>query len=1027
MRKIRTRRSCMSRLVVFTIVLFIGIDAYTQKKTITGTVVDPKGTTIPSVSVSIMGTTIGGITNLDGNYSITYSNIKDPVLVFSFIGMKTVHIPIADQVKIDVVMEDDFNDVDEVVVIGYGTQKRISVTGAVNTIKTDDLAAASSSSVATALTGRLPGTVIVQSSGQAGEGVSTIRIRGASGNPLILVDGVERGFQDLDPDEIESITTLKDASATAVYGIRGGNGVIIVTTKRGKDGPAEISVKTEFGILQRGDILNTLDAYNYARLHNEGRINDGDMPIYSEDDIEKFRTGSSPVTHPNNKWYDDLTNEFGHRQRYTVNISGGYQKMRYFTSIGYMQERDAYKDFNVGYDDESKFKRYNLRTNLDIDLSKTTVLSVNVAGQFSNRHEPDVSWSAFTTEMFKSPANAVSFIDGNIIRVNNNVVNPTPLERIYDVGYRDEYNNKIQFSATLKQNLNFITNGLKFIGTFSYDHGYGNTFTASHNIPTYEINGIYNPEDELNLKRFGSESPLGSNRTTSTKTKTVNVRLKLNYKRSFGRHNFDAVGVFTTNEVGFLSEEKNEPTYIPRRYVEVAGRVSYNFSDKYFLEFNAGYNGSETFTKENRYGFFPALSAGWVLSNEKFFPTNDILTFVKFRASYGTTGNDGGIGRFGYYNTYSISYSGGNLFGLIPAGQGEALQTGVGNPLIGWAKNYQQNLALETRWFDSKLQLQADVFNNDMKDILYRSENVPGIIGLPENVPANIREERVWGYELLVDYAIKLGKVKINLFGNFNQVDKELVYTDEVAKDYEWQQQTGRHPNAIYGLVSNGFYSQEDIDYLSANSWIGDDDVASSSYVGQDLQAGDLKFKDLNNDGIIDDRDKKVFSNLTIPEISYGLGANFDYKAWSLSVFFQGVGDVTYNISKFIREPFISGIGNGAQDILLTRWTPERAANGDKIEYPRLTATGKHAHNYQDSDFWFRDASYIRLKNLELAYRLKNKTLENIGISSVRIYASGTNLLTWTNLDFVDPETKSGSNAPIGPNRVYTIGLNVSF
>ncbi|WP_289054801.1 SusC/RagA family TonB-linked outer membrane protein [Carboxylicivirga marina] len=1026
----KARGSCVLRLMAFVVVLFMGANAFAQEVTINGNVTDTEGLTIPGVNVSIKGTTIGGITDLDGNYVITISNVKESVIVFSFIGMKTQEIAFAEQTRLDVVMESDINNVDEVVVVGYGTQKRISVTGAVNTIKTEDLATASSSSVATALTGRMPGTVVVQSSGQAGEGASTISIRGSEGNPLILVDGVERGFQDLDPDEIESITTLKDASATAVYGIRGGNGVIIVTTKRGKDGPAKISVKTEFGLMQRGDILSTLDAYNYAVLHNEGRINDGDIPIYSDEDIEKFRTGSSPVTHPNNHWYDDLTNKFGHRQRYTVNISGGHQKVRYFTSIGYMQERDAYKDFNVGYDDESKYKRYNLRANLDIDLTNTTVLSASAAGQFGNRHEPALGWGGFTVEMFKAPADAVSFVDGKIIRVNNNVVNATPLQQIYDSGYREKYTNKMQFSATIHQNLEFITKGLKFDGTFSYDHGYSNTFTANNSVPVYEIVGDYDPEGDLNLKRFGSETTLGSNRNTETQTKTVNVRLKLNYKRSFGRHNVGAVGVFTTNEVGFLSggdNNKNAPTYVPRKYVEMAGRFSYNFADKYFLEFNAGYNGSETFAQENRYGFFPAISGGWVLSNENFFPKNDILSFVKFRASYGTTGNDGGIGRFGYYDTYSISYSGGNLFGLNPVGQGQALQTGVGNPLIAWATSFQQNLALETRWFDGKLKLQADVFNTDKKDILYRSENVASIIGLPENLPGNIREERVWGYELQGDYSVNLGKLKVNIFANLNQIDKELVYTDEIAQDYEWQEVTGRHPKSIYGFVSKGFYSQDDIDYLEANAWVGDAQVASSSYVGQGLQAGDLKFEDLNGDGIIDDLDKKVFSNLTVPQFSYGFGSNFSYKNWSLNVFFQGVGDVTYNISNFIREPFISGIGNGAQEILLTRWTPERAAAGETIEYPRISATGKHAHNYQNSDFWFRNASYIRLKNLELAYRLKGKTLKNMGISSVRIYASGTNLLTWTNLDFVDPETKSGAQAPIGPNRVYTMGLNVSF
>ncbi|MBK3518278.1 SusC/RagA family TonB-linked outer membrane protein [Carboxylicivirga marina] len=1023
----KARGSCFSRLMIIAMVMIVNINAFSQEKLLTGNITDTEGLTIPGVTVMIDGTTLGTITDIDGNYSLKIPAINNPVIVFSFIGMKTQRMSLAEQARLDVVMVSDLNEVDEVVVVGYGTQKRISVTGAVNTIKTEDLAAASSSSVATALTGRLPGTVVVQSNGVAGSGASEIRIRGGEENPLILVDGVERGFQDLDPDEIESVTTLKDASATAVYGIRGGDGVIIITTKRGKDGPAKISVKTEFGLIQQGQILNTLNSYDYARLMNEALANDGNQPVYTAEDIELFRTGEDPLFHPNNSWFDEMTNEFGHRQRYTVNMSGGHQKLRYFTSVGYIQERDIYKDYDVGYDDESKYKRYNLRTNLDIDLTSTTVLSVNVAGQFSNRHMPNTSLGGLTTTMFKTPSDAAVIWNDKIIRVNDNVVNDTPFQQLYDNGYRDNYSNKLQFSAKLKQNLNFITKGLSFDGTFSYDHGYGNDFVASKNIPVYEAFVDANNPENINLRRFGSETKLGESRSTSTKTKTINVRLKMNYKRSFGRHNIGGVGVFTTNEVAFLSGGGNNPTYVPRRYVEAAGRVSYNFADKYFLEFNGGYNGSENFAPgETRFGFFPAISGGWVLSNEAFFPKNDILSFVKLRGSYGTTGNDKVPNRFAYYDAYNITYGGGYLFGVLPDGQGQALQTKVGNPNVSWSTSYQKNLALETRWFDGKLKLQADVFETEKKDILITPNNIAGIIGAPNNPPANIGEQRIWGYELQANYKTKIGAVDVRVFGNFSTVDKEWVFKDEIPQDYAWQERTGRHPSAIDGMVFDGFYSQDDIDYLAANNWVGDEQVVSSGYVGESLQAGDLKYVDLNGDGVTNDSDMKVFENLSIPATSYGFGTNLAYKGWSLNVFFQGVDDVTYNISGFVREPFISGVGNGSE-ILLNRWTSERAAAGEKIEFPRLTSSGKHNHNYKNSDFWFRDASYIRLKNMELAYRLKGKKLKDFGISSVRMYLSGTNLMTWTDLDFVDPETKSGSSALVGPNKVYTMGVNVSF
>lgn len=1022
----KARGSCFLRLVTLMVVVLTSLNVFSQEKVITGTVKGEDDLAIPGVTVFIQGTTVGTVSDMDGNFSLTIKNATEPVVVFSFVGMKTQEIPLGTQSKLDVVMLDDVNEVDEVVVMGYGAQKRISVTGAVNTIKAEDLATGASASVATSLTGRMPGTVIVQSNGQAGSGASVIRIRGAESNPLVLVDGVERSFQDLDPDEIESISILKDASATAVYGVRGGSGAIIVTTKRGKDGPAKVTLTTEFGLIEQGKILSTLNAYDYARLHNEARTNDGETLRYSEEDIELFRTGEDPIYHPNNDWFQDLTNQYGDRQRYTLKIAGGHQKLRYFTSIGYMKERDIYKDFDLSYDDESKYERYNIRANLDVDLSTSTVLSVNIGGQFANRNQVNVNYGTVTTQMFKTPADALVFYEGKMIRTNPDVVNATPLQLLYDNGYQDKYSNKLQLSGILKQNLEFVTKGLSFDATFSYDHGYNNNFTASKNIPIYDFVDPSNP-DVNNLQREGTETVLGQSRSTGTEKKRINARLKLDYKRTFGKHHVSGLVVFTANEQSYFTKSEDSPIYVPRRYMELASRLSYNYNDKYFVEFNGGGTGSETFAPgDTRFGFFPAISAGYAVSNESFFPKNDVLTFLKLRGSYGAVGNDKGIGRFGYYDTYKIYGGGGYLFGELPEGQGQAILDQIGNPDITWATNYQKNFAVETRWFDGKLKFDVDVFETERKDILINQNNIAGIIGTPNTPPANLGEQKIWGHELQASYALKAGDFDLNIFANYSYADKEVVFKDEVPKDYPWQTETGKHPKSINGMVFDGFYSQEDIDYLVSNNWVGDENVVASGYVGQNLQAGDLKFKDLNGDGVTDGIDLKVFENLSVPKTSYGFGTNFGYKGWSLDIFMQGVQDVTYNISGFIREPFIDGIGNGS-DIILGRWNAERAEAGEEITFPRLASSGKHSHNYVNSDFWFRDASYIRLKNVELAYKWKREKLKRFGVSSVRMYLSGTNLYTWTDLDFVDPESKSGSNAPIGPNKVYTFGLNVSF
>ncbi len=1040
MKRIRKERHrCLYRLLA--IMAFLSVmspSVFAQERTITGTVTDEAGLTIPGATVLLQGTTIGTITDIDGNYSIVLTNQKDPVLEFSFIGLKSQIINVADQSVINVTLGADVNDIEEVVVVGYGTQKRISVTGAVNTLKADELNSASSSSLAASLTGKMPGTVVVQGSGVAGANATSIRIRGAEGNPLILVDGVERSFQDIDPDEIESITTLKDASATAVYGIRGGDGVIIITTKRGKEGPAKISVKAEYGFIEAGKRLEMLDAYEYASMYNEGAINDnsaeledlnGDGTItpdeypYTPDDLELFRNGQDPIFHPNNSWYDDLTDDFGYRQRYTVNISGGHQKMRYYTSIGYMRERDIYKDFNVGYDDRSYYRRYNLRTNLDIDVTSTTVLSVNLAGQFANRHKPNMDFGDLTYTMFRTPPTVASLREGRIIKNDQGFSDTTPIEKIYNNGYQDNHTNQMQFSIKLKQNLDFITKGLGADVSFSYDHGFTNNYTASKNIPKYVP---YEEEDgSVRYERIGSEGKLGSKRETKTKPRDFVIRTKLNYKRNFGRHNVGAVGVFTASEEAFLTSGGN-PLYVPRKYLEVAGRFSYNFDDRYFVEFNAGYNGSETFAEENRFGFFPAISGGWVITSEEFFPKNDILTFLKVRGSYGTTGNDKGDKRFLYFDTYDISYSGGYNFGITPSGQGEAKQTKVGNPDVQWSTSHQSNFAVEAKFFNSKLHLQGDWFKTKIEDKLRDVESgIPTIVGESELPAANFEDKEIWGHEFQIKYNHKFGKLDWDIFANYSFADKKIVDIREQKPPAPWQAKTGKHPDNVLGYDAVGFYTQDDIDYLAANGGLGDENV-----VGVDNytpQAGDLKYRDLDGDYMITVMDMKTFENVTSPKKSFGFGTGFKYKGFSLDLFFQGVRDVTYVMKNRVRIPFFSGTNSGASYIT-KRWTPERFANGEEILYPRMSISGKNTdHNHLSSDFWFRDASYIRLKNAELAYKFKGSKLKEIGISSLRVYMSGTNLLTWTDLDLVDPETKAGDNTPIGPNKVYTLGVNVSF
>lgn len=1044
--------------IIFCLLFLFSLNVYSQSRIITGTVKDDLGLEMPGVTVQLKGTSdIGTITDFNGVFSLDIGSVRKPVLKFSFVGFKTQEVDVSNLNVVDLEMSQDVAKLDEVVVIGYGTQKRISITGAVNSIKPDELTLSSSSSIATALTGRLPGTVIVQNSGLAGSKASNISIRGA-GSPLILVDGIERSFEDLDMDEVESISVLKDASATAVYGIRGGNGVIIVTTKRGHEGKFKVNLKTEFGLSKRGKFPEMLDSYNYALLQNEGNRNDNFIALddetytgdlYSKDEIELYRTGIDPIMHPSHNWADDLMNDFGHRERYNLSLSGGNKFFKSFTTIGYMNERDVYKSYDVGYNDKSTYSRYNIRTNLDLNLTSSTVLSFDLGGQFSNRHRPNTDFAGLTKDMLITPPNRGTLYDGKLISTTTEI-GDFPFKNVYDVGYKDEFSNKLQFALKLNQKLDFITKGLKFGMSVSYDHGFSNTYTATHSVPIYipgftdkETGTVYTsglevdsstglvknpvtstwvPLSEVELLRNGTESKLNGSRGTGTSAKNFNLRANLNYSRTFGKHDIGAMAVFTINSKSFHS---SSDSYVPLRYMELAARLSYNYDSKYFVEVNAGYNGSETFASKNRFGFFPAVSLGYVLTNENFFPKNNVLTFLKLRGSFGTTGIDKGINRFMYYDEYNISYSGGYLFGSTPGGLGEAIQTAAGNMDVMWATNYQKNIALETKWFDDKLRFDADFFRNDRKGIMMEPNSVPSIVA--SQLPAgNLKDLRYEGYEFQLGWKDNIGSVSYNLFANYNYANAINIFIDEVKPEYDWQIKTGKNPNQMFGLECIGFYSQEDIDFLNNNGGKGTKDIPSSNFATK-LHPGDLKYKDLNEDGIIDDNDMKYFENTTTPKRTFGFGGGLRWKKFGVNVFFQGASDVSYLISGQMRVAFQSGGCNGAEYIT-KRWTQERFDAGEDILFPRMSATGAATdHNYQSSNFWLKDASYIRLKNLELSYKVKTKKLQRLGVEALNITLSGTNLFTWSKLDIVDPETKSGDNIPVPPNKVYTLGLNFSF
>lgn len=997
--------------------------------TVTGVVKDIDGYGIPGVTVTVKFTSLGVLTDLDGNYSIEVPKDKETI-VFSFMGLKTQEISIDGKRKIDVEMEEDIESLDEVVVVGYGTQKRVSITGSVTSLKAEELQSTPSVSLATALTGQMPGLVVVQNNGIAGSQSSSINIRGigtpGDSSPLILVDGIERDFESLDMDEVQNISILKDASATAVYGVKGANGVIIVTTKRGLVQKPRVTFSANYGLIQAAKFVDLMDSYQFATLENEGTMNDNygaegtELP-WSQEDLDLFLSGEDPYLHSSHNWYDELTNEFGNKHKLSFGLNGGTEKVKYFVSLSYNYERDIFKDYDVDYDDRSNYRRYNVRSNLDFELSPTTQLNINLGGQFADRHQPNTDLSAVSYSMFRTTPMTMSLIDGKL--VGRDYDSSTGLQALYDNGYKEVYTNKMQLTATLKQQLSFITQGLSFRANVAYDHSYTSTLTCSKNIPYYLAE--LDADGEISLRQRGYETKLGSSRGQSTSSKTINFKAFLNYARDFtGGHNVSAVGVFSANSKYYVMKVGGTSlpySYVPNKYLEYAGRVSYNYNERYFIEGNVGFNGSENFAEAHRFGFFPAVSGGWVLSNEAFFKENNFLNFFKIRGSYGVTGNDKiSSDRFFYSALYTMD-SGGYKFGDSPTSQGEALEARVGNEDLTWEKSYQKNFALETIWLDSRLKIDADIFYAHREDILLEQQKVSTVsaVALP---PDNIGIVDNEGYEVKASWKDKIGKLSYTLRGNYNFAENTYIEKGEINQPYEWMVTTGHGIKYASGLVYEGFLTAEEADIANNNPTA---DNPASGFAKSTLQAGDMKFKDLNEDGIVDANDMKVFNDITtVPKTTFGFGFDLKYAGWSLSTFFQGAKDVTYTISDRMRMPFFNGYNN-APTYNEDRWTPETA---DTAKLPRMTASSTAAdHNYQNSDFWMKDASYIRLKNAEIAYVFPKSRLKKVGLSSCKVYVNGNNLLTFTDLEHVDPESKSGSKVPIPPNRVYNLGVKVAF
>ncbi len=987
---------------------------------ITGKVVSKSGEILTGVTVLVKGTTRGGLSDVNGNYSIPV-NKADKVLVFSFIGMKKQEVLIDNQSVINVVLESEASNLDEVVVVGYGTQKRYSVIGSVTTINPEKLKIGTTRSMSNNLAGQLAGVIGVQRSGEPGYDNSSFWIRGISTfggnrNPLVLVDGIERSLDNLDPEEIASFSILKDASASAVYGVRGANGVVLINTKRGEIGSPKVSVRMEQGFTQPSKLPSFVGAADYLETMNSIRKENGQEGLYSQERIDNIRKKVDPDLYPDVNWLDLITKDHASNSRVNFDVSGGTNVLRYSMVASYYSENGILeRDKKQEWDSSLKLKRYNVRSNVDLNLTPTTLLRFNIGGYMQDLNSPgnidNIFSEAFTIPPYVHPA---IYSSGEIPRTPERS-NPWALAT--QSGYVRNSASKIESLFSLEQDLKSVLPGLKAKATFSFDRYSNNSVTRSKS-PDY-----YNPATGrdangnlmLVIASYGQQF-LGYSTGSDWGNKSTYLEANVSYNQNFGKHYVDAMYMVNRRQY-------DDGSKLPFRYQGMAGRASYSYEKRYIAEFNFGYNGSENFARGNRYGFFPSVAVGWLLSEEPFMEQyKKIFSKIKLRGSYGLVGNDALDGRrFAYITT--IGDTDGYRWGInndyYRAGRREGDQ---GNSNLTWETVTKTDLGLELGLWNSA-ELQVDLFKEMRRDIFMQRKTIPGSSGFINAPWANFGKVDNKGIDMSLDVNKQITKdLFLSFRGTFTYAVNKIIEQDEPSTVKGTNRgSTGKSIGQIFGLVSDGLFTNED--FADIKQGILAKNIPLHTF--GPVRPGDIKYKDVNLDGRIDDLDRCAIGGTYDPQIVYGFGANLRYKSFDLGFFFQGLGK-TYRIIGGAN--FIPGSANGSMGNILTnvndRWTVENPRQN--VFYPRLSDY-QSANNNQASTWWLRDMSFLRLKNVEFGYNFSKKLLTKAYMSSARIFLRGTNLLTFSKFDLWDPEvdTNNGLKYPI--MKSLSIGLEINF
>lgn len=1050
-------------LSIFLILMIRGIPLFAQDGfKIEGTIRDSETKEILSgVTIRVLNSSIATSSNDEGRFELALT--KRETLSFSFLGYQSQQVEVSSAKNLTVDLLKQGEDIDEVVVVAYGQQKKISVTGAVSSVGSDELKKTPSASLAVALAGKLPGLSAMQrGGGQPGRDDATMFLRGAATtngqSPLILIDGVPRdNIRTLDANEVESVTVLKDASATAVFGVRGANGVILVTTKRGKEGKIELNASLDQSWSSFTREPERLTSLEYLNLRNEASLNDGFEAPYSQEIIDKYTNPLAGLDRndpdynkkaevlnymfPDHDYYREFIAKNTPQTRLNINGSGGTDKMSYFVNGAFLRQGGnliTEPEEKLGYDPSSWMRRYNFRSNLDYKISQYVKSFLNIGTYIEQVNMPSAGlYGGDTNWMMRDliyQAQSVLPITPGPITIDGfgvepgQIVDPGYMDRsafeiINRMGYRNEVRSNLNASLGMDVSLDKFVKGLSVKGMISYDTR-ATTAAQGYKRERLYLAEIVPSSNTMNYAVKRSEEELLSLTKGADSRYNINLQGTINYARTFAdKHD---VGGMILAQRDYWETTAGE---IPFNVIGVAGRFTYAYDNRYLAEVNMGYNGSEQFAPSKRFGFFPAFSLGWVLSNEAFMPKYDWLSSLKFRASYGKVGNDqmGGL-RFLYQTKNTLGSGPLGSLATIPgnSGIGQGIIQGlIGNPNVTWELAEKQNYGVDLNLFND-LTVAFDYYIEDRSQILIQRQSVPSFQGIPlSNIPrVNMGIVNNKGFEVELSYKKAItDKLHLTFNGNYGENQNIVKFIDEPIRDETY---VHRYRSTGYSLGQSFGYK---IDYSNGNGMFNsqeelDNYLATTSYGFGVPRVGYFKYTDLNEDGVVDDKDQVPIGASSIPGITYGFGLSIAYAGFDASVFFQGVGRYAsvWGGSQGVYENTYRGTYFGYHK---TAWTAERYANGEDITYPALSTQSNT--NHVSNDYFIMNRSYLRLRNIELAYTLPSRVLQSVGVRAFRIYVSGHNLFLWDKLpmDHLDPENVDPIGYPV--TKMLNMGLNVTF